>query len=120
MSDDLGNPGEPVAEVDPDDLKTFWQEVRNLQARHPSQHIGISFEVMKAIYKPGANVQAIWYRSTMIWRSTDQFKSGWLLGSRMKRFRMLSSERWRRSRWNGSDTLSEKACPTTLKSSSAD
>ena len=56
MSDDLGNPGEPVAEVDTDDLKTFWQEVRNLQARHPSQHIGISFEVMKAIYKPEANV----------------------------------------------------------------
>jgi hypothetical protein len=54
MSDDLGNPGKPVAEVDPDDLKTFWQEVRNLQARHPSQHIGISFEVMKAIYKPGS------------------------------------------------------------------
>ena len=33
MSDDLGNPGEPVAEVDPDDLKAFWQETRNLQAR---------------------------------------------------------------------------------------
>jgi hypothetical protein len=115
MSDDLGNPGEPVAEVDPDDLKTFWQEVRNLQARHPSQHIGISFEVMKAIYKPGSNVQAIWFRSTMIWALNRSVQ-----GSRMKRFRMLSSERWRRSRWNGSDTLSEKACPSTLKSSSAD
>ena|SRR5882757_9929023 len=81
MSDDLGNPGEPVAEVDPDDLKTFWQEVRNLQARHPSQHIGISFEVMKAIYKPGSNVQAIWFRSTMIWalnRSVQERLATWV------------------------------------------
>jgi hypothetical protein len=65
MSDALGNPGEPVAEVDPDDVKTCWLEVCNLQAEHPGQHVGLSFEVMKANYKPGANVPAIWYRSAM-------------------------------------------------------
>ena len=47
MSDDLGNPGEPVAEVDPDDLKGFWQETRNLQARHPGQNVGMGLHVMK-------------------------------------------------------------------------
>src|SRR5579862_3654166 len=66
MSDDLGNPGEPVAEVDPDDLKTFWQETRNLQARHPGQNVSMGLHVMKAIFKPGANLPALWYRSVMI------------------------------------------------------
>jgi hypothetical protein len=66
MSDDLGNPGEPVAEVDPDDLKAFWQETRNLQARHPGQNVGMGLHVMKASFKPGANLPAVWYRSVMI------------------------------------------------------
>jgi hypothetical protein len=61
----LGNPGEPVAEVDPDDLKTFWQEIRNFQARDPGQHVSIGIEA-KAIAKPVANFEAVWYRSMMI------------------------------------------------------
>ena len=61
-----GNPGEPVPEVDADDLKAFWQRTRDLQAKHPGQHVSIGFEE-KAICKPGANAQAIWYRSSMIW-----------------------------------------------------
>jgi hypothetical protein len=65
MSDALGNPGEPVAEVDPDDLKTFWQEIRNLPASDPGQHVSIGFEP-KVISKPGANAHAVWYRSSMI------------------------------------------------------
>jgi hypothetical protein len=70
MSDDLGNrlsflgnPGESVAEVDPDDLKTFWQETRKLQAKFPGQDISFS---PKAIAKTGANAPAVWYRSSMI------------------------------------------------------
>jgi hypothetical protein len=35
MSDAMGKPGEPVTEVELDDLKAFWQEMRNLQSRHP-------------------------------------------------------------------------------------
>jgi hypothetical protein len=71
MRDALGNPGEPVAEVDPDDLKTFWQQMRNLQASHPGQHVSIGFEAI-AISKPGANAGAVWYRSSMI-RVLNQF-----------------------------------------------
>ena len=71
MSDALGNPGEPVAEVDPDDLKTFWQQMRDLQASHPGQHFSIGFEAI-AISKPGANAGAVWYRSSMI-RVLNQF-----------------------------------------------
>lgn len=62
----LGNPGEPVAEVDPDDLKTFWQQSRDLQAKYPGQHVSIGFEP-EAISKSGANAAAVWFRSSMIW-----------------------------------------------------
>ena len=72
MSDGMGNPGEPVAEVDPDDLNTFWQETRTLQARHPGQSVGIGLDVIKAICKPEVNAQAVWYRSAMI-RALNQF-----------------------------------------------
>jgi hypothetical protein len=74
MSDALGNPplfggnaGEPVAEVDPDDLKAFGQEIRNFnfQPSDPGQHVAIGFEA-KSLAKPGANPEAIWYRSMMI------------------------------------------------------
>jgi hypothetical protein len=59
-----GNPGEPVAKVDPDDLKTLWQEISNLQARDPG-HVTVGFEA-KALAKPRANAEAVWYRSMMI------------------------------------------------------
>ena len=79
MGDALGDPplfggksGEPVVEVDPDDLKTFWQETRSLQqerrnipASYPDQNVAIGFEA-KVLAKPGVNALAIWYRSTMI------------------------------------------------------
>ena len=63
----MGNPGEPVPEVDPDDLKAFWQETRDFQARHAGQNYAIGWEAMKASCKPGANAYAVWYRSSMIW-----------------------------------------------------
>lgn len=70
MSDDLanppsffGNPGEPVAEVAPEDLKTFWRESRKLQAKFPGQHVSFS---PKAIAWTGADALAVWYRSSMI------------------------------------------------------
>jgi hypothetical protein len=67
-----GNPGEPVAEVDPDDLKTLWQEISNLQATDPGQHVAIGFEA-KVLAKPGVNAEAVWYRSMMI-RLLNEFK----------------------------------------------
>ena len=72
-----GNPGEPVPEVDPEDLKAIWQLSRDVQARHPGQNVATSLELGKAICKPGANVQAVSYRSTMIW-VLSQFAQGLL------------------------------------------
>lgn len=62
-----GEAGQPVPEVDPEDLKALWKQGRELQARHPGQHVAIGFDAMKAVCKPGANAEAIWYRSSMIW-----------------------------------------------------
>jgi hypothetical protein len=62
-----GNPGEPVPEVDSEDLKTVWQQERDFQARHPGQNVATGLELVKAICKPGANVQAVGYRSMMMW-----------------------------------------------------
>src|SRR5215469_18421798 len=75
MSDDAvnppfffgGSPGEPVPEVDPEDLKVLWREQQGLQARHPGKLGAMGFDVMKAICTPGANVGAVWYRSSMLW-----------------------------------------------------
>ena len=71
----LGKPGEPVAEVDPDDLKTFWQEIRYFQARDqardPSQHVSFGIEA-KAIAKPVANFEEVWYRSMMLRILTEE------------------------------------------------
>ena len=83
MSDAMGNPGEPVAEVDPDDLKTIWQEARNLQSRHPGRNASIGSDGMKAICKPGANVLAVWYRLSMIWvlnRFAQERLAPWVKG----------------------------------------
>src|SRR5579859_146246 len=60
----LGNPGEPVPEVDANDLKTFWQRTRDLQARVP-EHVSIGLEA-NAICGPDTNARAVWYRTSMI------------------------------------------------------
>ena len=71
-----GNRGEPVPEADPEELKAIWQRTRDLQARHPhrqsggrafAQNVAADFEAMKACCKPGANAQAVLYRSILIW-----------------------------------------------------
>ena len=55
-----------MAEVAPGDLKSFWQKIRDLRARHPGQHVSIGLDA-KVISRPGANAGAVWYRSSMIW-----------------------------------------------------
>ena len=64
-----GEAGESVPEVDPDDLKAIWQIGEELQANHSSVK-AVGVEVMKQACKPGANIEATWYRSSMIWMLT--------------------------------------------------
>lgn len=64
-----GEAGESVPEVDPDDLKAIWQISEELRAKHPGAK-AVGVEVMKQVCKPGANIEATWYRSTAIWMLT--------------------------------------------------
>src|SRR5579864_133942 len=65
-----GEAGESVPEVDPDDLKAIWQIGEDLQANHSGKKMAVGIEVMKQACKPGANIEATWYRSSVIWMLT--------------------------------------------------
>ena len=66
----LGTPGEPVVEVEPDELKTMWQRMRELQARYAGEQPGLRAVSIglqpTATGKLDARSGAIWFRSTMI------------------------------------------------------
>lgn len=72
-----GKPGEPVPEVDPEDVKIAWQFGKDAQDRHPGGNVAIGFEVMKRVLKPGADIPAVGYRSMLIWL-TSQIAPGQL------------------------------------------
>jgi hypothetical protein len=62
-----GQPGEPVPEVDPQDLKATWEFHQKLQGEHPGEQVATGVGVAQAICKPGADIRAVGYRSTTIW-----------------------------------------------------
>jgi hypothetical protein len=53
-----GKPGESVPEVDPEDLKALWRFCEEQQAHS----VAAGVDVLKSVCKPGANVEAKWYR----------------------------------------------------------
>ena len=61
-----GKPGEPVPEVDPEDLKTLWCERHERQAHYAGEH-AMSIDFARQICKPGADVQAVCYRLSFLW-----------------------------------------------------
>ena len=61
-----GKPGEPVPEVDPEDLKTVWKINRDVQARHPGQQVAIGRAVFEHACRPGADLQAVGYRAAVL------------------------------------------------------
>lgn len=65
-----GKPGEPVPEVDPDDLKSLWELQRSRGAMSPGQEHAIGFDLIKHSCKPGADVQAVCYRLSFLWIMT--------------------------------------------------
>jgi hypothetical protein len=81
-----GEAGESVPEVDPDDLKAIWQIGEELQATHSGEKVAVGVEVMKQVCKPGANIEATWYRSSVIWMLThvaQQQLAPWLRDGRV-------------------------------------
>lgn len=61
-----GDAGEPVPSVDPEDLKAIWLMGKEMQAAFP-QSKAVGMDVMRSYCKPGANLEATGYRSSMIW-----------------------------------------------------
>src|ERR1700690_2756442 len=78
MSDDAVKPpvfggmqGEPVPQVDPEDLKILWRAQQELQARHPGGQVAVGSELLQQICKPGADIQALGYRASLMWLLTQ-------------------------------------------------
>lgn len=61
-----GKSGDPVPEAEPDDVKAVWQIGQDEERKNP-QHRATGFAVYEQVCKPGANTEAVWYRSSMIW-----------------------------------------------------
>lgn len=61
-----GRPGETVPAVDPDDVRTVWQITTEVQARNPGKNVATGAELMKQACKPGADIEAVIYRSWLI------------------------------------------------------
>ncbi|HKV79547.1 MAG TPA: hypothetical protein VJP02_15470 [Candidatus Sulfotelmatobacter sp.] len=61
-----GEPGEPVPAVDPENVKTVWQIGRDAQASNGCG-VAIGIDLIKQACKPGDNIEAVSYRSTLIW-----------------------------------------------------
>jgi len=66
-----GEPGEPVPEVDPEDIKSIWREQQELQARFPGEQVATGMGWGEQLCTPGANIQAVGYRTTLIWMMTQ-------------------------------------------------
>jgi len=62
-----GNPGEPVPQADPEDLKALWRLQRDVAVRHPGQQIAIGNELAQHYCKAGADIQAVSYRVSFLW-----------------------------------------------------
>ena len=59
MSDDAvpppffgGSPGEPVPEVDPEDLKTVWREQQEIEARRPGKQVATGRDSLSRFANP--------------------------------------------------------------------
>ena len=61
-----GEPGTPVPIVHPEDLKAVWQVYREIELQRPGQRVGVCMSVIERACKPGANVQAVVYRTMML------------------------------------------------------
>jgi len=52
--------------VDPEDLKAIWRLHREIAIQHPGQSVGIDHTVIVGRCKPGADVNAVAYRTSML------------------------------------------------------
>jgi hypothetical protein len=66
-----GEPGESVPTVDPVDVKTVWKIGRDAQAHHAGGQVAVGVDLMKHACQPGADIEAVGYRASLIWLMTQ-------------------------------------------------
>ena len=67
LHDFWGARGNDVAAVNPDDLRNVWTMMRDLQARTPADQTGsLNSGLFDGACGPGANVLAVWYRTSIL------------------------------------------------------
>lgn len=62
-----GMPGEPVPQVNPEDLKILWRTQQELQARHPGLQAVAGRDLAQRICTEGAATDAVGYRMSLLW-----------------------------------------------------
>jgi hypothetical protein len=62
----LGEPGTPVPEVDPLDIKSLWEYGQDVRRRHPEGGVCTGMSVLENLCQPGAEVKAVVYRANKI------------------------------------------------------
>jgi hypothetical protein len=60
-----GAPGEPVPQVDPEDVKAVWELGQAETKDHPDGGVIIGMAIFEHTCKPGAIVKAVIYRANM-------------------------------------------------------
>jgi len=63
----FGGAGEPVPTVDPEDVKAVWELFSDFEREHPGRPGAVGIEIFKRACSPGADIQAIIYRTQMMW-----------------------------------------------------
>lgn len=58
----FGPEGEPVPEVDPDDIRAVAREYQEMQKQHPGERFTGGMDLLKHVCKPGADMRAVSYR----------------------------------------------------------
>jgi hypothetical protein len=62
----FGPAGEPVPQVDSEDVKAVWEIGQATIKENPQRNVAIGVEILRDACKPGANVPAITYRTQEI------------------------------------------------------
>src|SRR5882724_12252595 len=58
----FGRAGEPVPQVDPEDVKAVWELWQGVKKDHPGVQVAIGQEIYERTCKHGTNVTAVSYR----------------------------------------------------------
>jgi hypothetical protein len=66
FSEISGKPGDPVPEVDPEDVRAVWRGCRELERAHPGEQIATTAAVFEPLCTPGADMRAVWYRNSQL------------------------------------------------------